>query len=147
MLEPKLGRPHKYNSDIHKQIIKSIKRNAPYKVAAWSARVCERTFYNWITWGRDDIKNDVESDFAQLLQDILSTEANKIMDHLDAIEKGNEGWRGRLLILERRWREFFGQDAGIIQDLVEIITKLKQDMNEFKTSQEKGEENTHEETS
>jgi hypothetical protein len=138
MNKPKKGKPFEYTQEKHDKIIASIKRNLPYEAAAWSARICERTLYYWIESGRNDFKEGNDTVFAQLLQDILETEAEKMGEHLDAIEGGHIAWRGRLAILERRWRKFFGADAGIIQELLELITKLKEDIANLKANQGKG---------
>lgn len=132
-LRVKKGRPfYKYTKIVHFTIVTSISRNAPYEVAAWCARISEKTLYEWIKKGNDDIKNGRRTNFATLVEDILEAEGQKIISHLDAIEGGEDSWRGRLAILERRWRKFFGVDAGIIQDLMDNITKLRQDIDSMK---------------
>jgi len=137
MHKPKQGNPFAYTQEKHDALVAAIGKNLPYEVAAWHARVCERTFYNWMTRGKEDIQAGKNTEFAQLVQDVLNVESLKITQHLDSIENGHVAWRGRLAILERRWRKFFGADAGIIQELLELITKLKQDINQLKANQGK----------
>ncbi len=139
MIESKLGRPfYKYNQAVHDKIIAAIKRNAPYEIAAWSARISEQTLYDWLNLGKQHIKEGKSSEYAQLLEDIFNTEAEKVMSHLDAMERGERGWQARLAILERRWHRFFGQYAIEFKELFDNFQKLREDVKRYTDSPTEG---------
>lgn len=125
-IEFQTGRPNHYTRERHDKIIAAIRKNAPYEIAAWSARICGNTLTNWMTQGKNDKNAGIHSDYAQLLDDILDTEANKVMEHLTLIEAGHKTWQPRLKILERRWRKYFGQDASLYQELVDRALKIEE---------------------
>lgn len=107
------------------KIIELIENNVPYEMAAWGAGICEKTLYVWLSKGKEDEKNKIKSAFSELLQGVKEAECKKIAQHLLAIQNQEKNWQSRAWILERRWRKQFGQDAGIIQELLEKQEKLE----------------------
>jgi len=116
----------KLNDEKHALIIEAIESNLPYVFAAGYARICERTLYTWISKGKEDIANALDTKFSRLLHDIKTAEAKKVQAHLGACEAQSERWQARMTILERRWRSEFSVDGG------EII-ELRKQMDEIKT--------------
>jgi len=123
-MEFKAHRPSEYTKEKHDSIVNSISKNCPYEVAAWGARICEGTLYNWLNKGKADLAAGINSEFVQLLKDITQAEHNKIQEHLEKIELNPTASKGRMWILERRWRKYFGQDAAFYQELLEKATRL-----------------------
>ena len=62
---------------------------------------------------------------ANFLQAIKSTESAKIRKLSENIEHGADKWQSSAWLLERRWRKYFGADAGIIAELQTTFNDLK----------------------
>src|SRR5690349_1073796 len=98
-----------------------------------SAGITEKTLYNWINKGKEAIECDEEDNpYRDFVVQLWKVEAEKVMRCLDVISGESPQWKAHMAILERRWRKFFGQDAGIIhemgeklKDLEEIIKRLQ----------------------
>jgi hypothetical protein len=107
-------------------IIDAISKNIPYKLAAEANGIDESTFYAWMKYGKDDRKEGIESEFTRFSELVKKTEMEKIKQHVAYMEEGGKNWQARAWILERRWRELFGADAGIIAEILEEFKKLKE---------------------
>jgi hypothetical protein len=129
-----MGRPSKISPKIKAKILDAIEGNLPYDMAAWSARICEKTLYTWINKGKADREAGIESEYLDLLQGIKEVEANKVRKLEANIEMGIERWQSQAWLLERRWRQYFGADAGIIAELQQTFNDLK---DKFEAQQKK----------
>lgn len=107
-----------------KGIIDAIAKNIPYKLAAEANGIGERTFYDWLTYAKEDREAGIESDFTHFSRLVKETEMKKIDEHLEYMEAGGKNWQARAWILERRWRQLFGVDAGGIEELTEKVNKV-----------------------
>lgn len=117
----------KLTQEIIKNIIEGVKRRIPYKLIAVSNGIGERCFYNWMTQGLDDIEKNVKSDHAYLVQSIKRAEFDLIGNHLDVLTASSRNWQSHAWILERRWREHFGNDSFEIE-MRERIAQLERNM-------------------
>jgi hypothetical protein len=137
MLKSKVGCPTKICPEIRAKILEAINHNCPYEIAANYARLAPRTLYYWINQGEKDQEEGRDSEFVQFLHDLKEAKAKKIISHIDACEMQTERWQARMTLLERLCREHFGQDAGIIQQLMEqhqlILSKYNGDKSNGKT--------------
>ena len=118
------GQPSKICQKTREQIYSAIKKNLPYAMAAWYARITERTIYNWMAWGKEDAESEKDTEFRTFFHDIKQIEATKIIEHLDAVEEQTERWQARMTILARRWREVFGEDASQLAEIKELGEKF-----------------------
>ena len=123
--EEKLHGHCKISAVARAHIIDAIDRNLPYEMAAWAARISEQTLYTWLKQGAVDVAAQKNTEYSNLLEDMHESECRKVVQHLDSIERQTKNWQARSWILERRWRKYFGVDAGLIQDLMEKQEKLQ----------------------
>lgn len=113
----------------HEQIIlEAIRQNLPYEACAWRAKIWEQTLYDWLSKGKKEQQQDIKNGrYRSFYENVLYEETLKMAEHLKMMEAGEKGWQGRQVILERRWRKFFGQDAAILKEMEERIAKLEVD--------------------
>ena len=129
------GRPEKINPDIREKILFALNANCPVAIAAGYARISRSTYYNWYNWGEEDKKAAIESEYSEFFDDVNEAEAKKIMYHLGQVEKRPKGWQANMTILARRWREHFGEDAGVIQTLLEKFMQIEEKVRTMTTAQ------------
>src|SRR3990167_933993 len=112
------------------KIVDSISSNCPYQVAAWGAGICETTLFDWLKTGKEDIANDIDSLYSRLAKSVKEAEHNKMKDHLSVIQSATDGeeknWQARAWILERRWRQYFGQDAAQLAEIKQMHSEMKE---------------------
>jgi len=118
------GRPHKITPEIRKIILDSINSALPYEAAAWRAGICEKTLYNWLNKAKADKEAGIESEHLSLLQDIKAIEGNRMQALAESVMGGVDRWQSCAWMLERRWRQFYGADAGIIAELQQTFKEL-----------------------
>jgi hypothetical protein len=129
------GPPSKINPDVSKIIIDAIKKNAPYQVAAWMAKIHERTLYRWLVQGEKDLADGLITEYTELRHAIKAAEGEKITSHLQTVEDQTERWQARAWLLERRWREFFTDKAAEI-DVYERLKVLEEKKGESQNGKE-----------
>lgn len=125
-MEFKRGRPVEISKEKCDLLIAGIKQNLPYEMCAWKARIAESTLYEWLRIGKEDKEKGINSMFVQLSEDLVNAEAMKVAEHLQNIEGGDKSSKGRMWILERRWRKYFGQDSLFYQELLERASKIEE---------------------
>lgn len=125
----KLGTPPLITKEKIQLIADAIRRNSPHSVAAWYAKVSERTFYHWMKRGADDNANGVDSIYADFNLEILRVESEKVLEHLDKLDTNKKGWKASLKLLERRWSQFFGVGAYINKELEERAARIEEKFN------------------
>lgn len=119
------GPPPKITPEIRDIILEGISKNLPYKMAAWLAKIHERTLFRWLEKGANEIEDGLITDYTELCQSIKALEAKKAAEHLDSVQDQSERWQARAWILERRWREFFTEKSTEIE-FREELDKLKE---------------------
>lgn len=114
--------------EICANILESIDSALPYDAAAWRAGICEKTLYNWINQGKADKEAGVDSEFLKLLQGIKKAEGDRMQALAQSIMSGVDRWQSCAWMLERRWRQFYGVDAGVIAEIQQTFNELKAKM-------------------
>lgn len=119
-----VGRPSKFTPERRADIIAAISRRAPYQLAAEANGISERTLFNWMEAGSNDLEQGIDSDYAEFLQAIKRAEMQKVMEHTDMIAAKPERWQADAWLLERRWHKFFGNSA-LLGELNQRLSKLE----------------------
>lgn len=112
------GRPTKYSDELTAALAQGIGKGIPYALVAIKNGIHPDTLNDWMHKGLDDIKEGKDTVLSRFSVAIKATEFNKIDNLLDKVIIGDKGWQGSAWTLERRWREHFGADAGIIQEIM-----------------------------
>jgi hypothetical protein len=129
-----MGRPLGLTPEIAKEVIAMIGNGVPYAVAIEAAGFCEKTIYNWLSYGIRDRNEGKDTIFVEFLQSIKRVEASFINELLGRVKEGVDRWQSCAWILERRYRQHFGVDAGIIQELMESFKQLEAKLDEKRSS-------------
>jgi hypothetical protein len=122
------GRPTKFTPDRIHAIILDIAHCIPHKLAAESNGICEDTLYSWINKGMEDLKNDIDSDYAKFSVSIKRAETSRIRTHIGNIAERVDKWQADAWILERRWWKYYGQSAAVIE-MQKRLERLENDKN------------------
>lgn len=126
MLQPKLGRPWSYDKKIHHQdIIEALPGVMTLNMTARMARIPPATFKEWIKQGDEDYRNHLGTDLAQLSADVRKLQAIEAKKLLDVMKEMPKGWQAMAWLLERCFREDFGQDNEVIAELKATFEELK----------------------
>lgn len=121
----KINKSKKFYPHIYDPIIEAISHNVPYKLACHNGGVGYSTFDNWIRRGRIAAEEGVESEYVDFYWKLKKVEVEKVMTHLDMIEKGERGWQARAWILTRRHADLFGEHAFQLQEALDRIKQLE----------------------
>lgn len=121
------GQPTKFCPEMTAKILEGIKACLVMTQACSYAGISRWSVYNWLEKGMNDIKNDICSEYAQFFYSVKRTQADEIKELIETIRLRKKNWQALAWLLERCFREDFGQDAGIIQDLLAKCEKLEQD--------------------
>lgn len=119
------GQPTKFNPERCARIIDAVSKYAPYSIACEANGIHRDTLYEWLKIARDHKAKDIESDYTRFSDALKEVEMKKILQLCSNVEAGVDRWQSNAWLLERRWREHFGADAGIIQDLQNMFNELK----------------------
>lgn len=109
------GRPSKFTPERCAAIIDSVSKYVPYEIAAVANGISERTFYSWMEQGKDDLDNDIDSEFSRFLQAIKSAEQNKIITNAGNIAAKDDKWQADGWLLERRHWKHFSNNAPLVE--------------------------------
>lgn len=121
------GGPKPYiTPEICAAIVADIADEIPYEYAAEANGISERTLYVWLSQGREDRENNVDSLYSKLLHDIKKAERDRIKDHKENINAGSETWTCDAWMLERRWWKHYSKSAPIL-DFEARLKKMEED--------------------
>jgi hypothetical protein len=125
------GRPSKISPERRKDILAMITSYVPYEIAAVANGICERTFYDWLKRGAEDLSNSIESEYAEFLQSIKRAEANRIVENAGVLHDREDGWQSKAWLLERRHWKHFSNNAPLVElnkrlDELEAMNKDKE---------------------
>jgi hypothetical protein len=127
MTTTKGGRPIKLSSGVATAILDAISCHIPYRIAAESNGIAERTLFYWIKRGCQDMDQGVNSAFSEFLQSLRKIESDKIMSYLSLIRSNTKGHKGCQWILEHVFWRYFSAHAQHIE-LNERIERLETDV-------------------
>ena len=108
-----IGRPSKFTPERRAAIIDAISHRIPYELAAEGNGICEDTLYEWLKIGRQDMKEGIDSEYANFSEAIKRAEMTKVRQHSDIIAERPERWQADAWLLERRWHKHYGANAQL----------------------------------
>ena len=93
---------------VQAEIIKSVAKGVPIKIAVKGAGVSESAYYVWIKRGEAGEKPFVE--FMELIDKAKKDLAESCLDDIKKVRRGGT-WQAAAWMLERKFREDFGKPA------------------------------------
>ena len=119
-----VGRQSTLEQGKYEEVLSAVSQVLIQRHVAALAKVPESTLITWLTRGRNDQENDIESVYASFSRDYHSERAKVIRDKLEIISRDPENRAGNCWILERCFREDFGKDSEEIRELRAMLTQL-----------------------
>jgi transposase len=115
-----MARPTKLTPDVQEKICEAIRHGATYQAASEAAGVAYSTFNDW--------HKDLRPRFVKFSEAIRRANADAQLDLLAKIaNKSKEDWRAAAWILERRFKNDFGQAIDLTTAGDKITVKLVKD--------------------
>lgn len=127
----KAGQPTKFCPEMVNKILEGIEAVLVLRQVAGYAEIHFTSLYNWLNDGKEDVLKGIWSEKARFFYAVKNAQAIEIKKLMLNIKKAIPNWQSQAWLLERCFREDFGQDAGIIQDLLAKCEKLEQDFKRF----------------
>jgi hypothetical protein len=118
--------PYKLTPERAKIVIDNVRSDLSITNAGRIARVSPQTPLNWITRGKQDRSNNIESLYTAFLDDVLEAQGLKVREYLRDVASMNKGWQAVAWILEKSVAEDFGRDSELYKQLLEDYKMLMQ---------------------
>lgn len=121
-----VGHPLSYKKPIHfKPILEAIPKVLSLNATAKFCKIPQSTFKDWINSGEKDLKLGIKSELAELSAHVRSVQLQEAAELIARIKEMPKSWMALAWLLERCFREDYGQEAGIISEIREEFESLK----------------------
>lgn len=130
------GRPSKFTPERVEEILKAVKRGHPFELIAQSNMIGISTLEGWITQGRKDLEEGIDSEFAKFSGAIAKIWAEAIELNLHKTEAGAKGWQGAFAVLQThpRSRRYFSANGDAIEKFEKQLSAIEEKLNSFSTN-------------
>ena len=126
MPKPKLGRPFTYDADKHLQpLTQAVREVLALGQVAGICGVPRITFRDWLVKGDEDLKNGINSDFAQLSTEIRRAQGERARELIAEGLKGKKNCKFVQWLLRVCLKEDFGDSNEELQKLLESFIRLR----------------------
>lgn len=132
------GRPTKFCPEMVEKIIEGVRKVLVMRQVAGYAEIHYTSLYNWLNQGKEDILADNYTEYAKFFYAVKKAQCEEVIICLQNIKDKVPQWQSQAWILERCFREDFGQEAGIIQEILDKHEKLEQSFRQLNESQMQG---------
>lgn len=132
------GQPTKFSPQLTADIISGIEQVTVLRQACGFARITYQSLWNYLNIGKQDIIDGNYTDYAKFFYDVKTAQFKKVKYLMKCIEDRVTNWQASAWILERCFREDFGNDGGVIHDLLEKCDKLAQAFQKMNNSAPEG---------
>jgi hypothetical protein len=113
------GRPSKLDDAMIEKVVDAVKRVLVLRHVAGLCKIHFTSIYNWLEQAQADLKENQDTIHVRFFYALKNAQAEKVQEMLDAIATRVNNWQANAWILERCFREDFGSDAGVIQELLD----------------------------
>lgn len=110
------------------RIIKAISDDLIISNAARHGRVTPETLKTWLSLGSDDVNAGLDTQLAAFYLDVREAQGKKISSLLDIVGNAKRNWQAAAWMLEKGAREDFGGDSYEYKELLELYSKLRDDL-------------------
>lgn len=118
------GRPIEFNDEIAGRILYAIPHVLTISQIAGYSKVPKQSLQNWLKRGEEESKTDEASIFAQFWFNYQRARADVVKELIDVLKSRPKVYQPIIFLLERCFREDFGVDSHLIQELIDNIKKL-----------------------
>jgi hypothetical protein len=107
-------------------VIDNVRTDLSVTNAARIARLSPQTPLNWITQGREDKSNGLDTIYTQFLDDFYEAQGLKVREFMRDVATMNKGWQAVAWLLEKCCAEDFGKDSELYKELLTDYKMLMQ---------------------
>jgi hypothetical protein len=111
------GQPTMFSPEITKKLIEGIRLVLVLKQACGHARITYQSLWNWLNIGKADIEAGKYTDYAQFFYDVKGAQCEEVAELQANIRKAIPNWQSQAWLLERCFRDDFGQGVEVIQEI------------------------------
>jgi hypothetical protein len=120
--------PYKLTPERSKIVIDNVRSDLSLTNAARIARLSPQTPLNWITRGKEDRADNIESLYTAFLDDFYEAQGLKVREFMRDVASMNKGWQAVSWLLEKCCAEDFGRDSELYRELLEDYKMLMQSL-------------------
>lgn len=134
----------KFNETTRQVILEAIRSNLTQKLAADYARVSTTILEQWLSRGREDERNGLDTEYARFVGDIKRIRGDAAKESLDLIAKAGrhpKRWTARAWLLERLHRSEYSQQGDQFEKISKELAELRELVNRRKTKRISGDSN------
>ncbi len=118
----------KLTKELIEGIYQAVREDMPNEAACQLFGIGETSFYHWKKLGLQDIREGVDSLYADFWKAIKKAEAEAIQQGVNLIKKAGEDpkhWPARSWLLERGHRKYFSAQGDVLEKLESKIERLE----------------------
>lgn len=121
------GRPTKLDEEMIIRVTDAVRRVLVTRHVAGLCKISHDTIYEWFKRAKRDrsegLIDTIHIKFSDAYKAALS---EKVNEYIECISTCQKNWQANAWLLERCFREDFGADAGVIQDLIASQAKIEE---------------------
>lgn len=129
--EIKKGAPILLDEERHSIIVQVIREDLALSQGARAAGLSTVTLKNWMKQGEEDLKNNIDSNFAHLFSSVRAAQREHAKEILEKLRKCPSNYGALTWILQNCLREDFGVNVDLEEDLKERIVKLEELLRQY----------------
>ena len=119
-----VGRQSELHKGAYEALIEAVPQVMIQKFVAGLCGISESQLSSWLSRGRSDLEEDIDSIYAQFLKDYTKARCKVIREKIELIAYNSDLRAGNQWILERCFREHFGKDCEEIRELRALFTQM-----------------------
>ena len=122
-----MGKKLRLNRSVIDKVCESISQGNYIKSACMSAGISERSYYDYMKQGDEDLSCDRKTIFAQFAYEVKEAEAKSQLEIINIIKKAaKKEWTAAAWIAERRWPALFGKRSDVPPMINQILIDLRE---------------------
>lgn len=121
------GRPSTLTKEIADLIIDYVREDLSIKFSSNRAGISDSTVKTWIIKGKEDLKNEIDSLYADFTTGIEKARAEFVHESITQL-KEDKAWQAKSWLLERCCPDEFGKDSELYKQLLDDYKMLMQSL-------------------
>lgn len=118
------GRPTTLTQDVHIAILDAIPKVLIKSQIAALAGITRQKLQYWLERGEKELHENKLTEYAHLFYDYSQSRARCVQELLERVRKAPDNYKALCWILERCFREDFGEDSEELKELRALFTRI-----------------------
>ena len=111
-----MGRPSKLTEELIEEMADNLRIGLPVTSCCDLLGITDMSHSNWMSQGKDDYSNDVDSLYAVYFYTIKKSRAEFEKSALEDIGSGRPGWQGKAWVLERTNQKYMPKQEFVAEE-------------------------------